>query len=67
MLDPTKDTEIDNDGNTLVLKNVSDSGTYWVVVSDGKYNATSNKVTVNIVKAEALLLSACLVDLWRNG
>ena len=52
VLDPTKDTEIDNDGNTLVLKNVSDSGTYWVVVSDGKYNATSNKVTVNIVKAE---------------
>ena len=52
VLDPTKDTEIDNDGNTLVLKNVSDSGTYWVVVSDGKYNATSNKVTVNIVKAD---------------
>ena len=46
-----KDTNIDNNGNTLVLKNVSDSGTYWVVVSDGKYNATSNKVTVNIVKA----------------
>ena len=52
MLNTTNDTKIDNDGNTLVLKNVSDSGTYWVVVSDGKYNATSNKVTVNIVKAE---------------
>ena len=43
VLDTTKDTNIDNNGNTLVLKNVSDSGTYWVVVSDGKDNATSNK------------------------
>ena len=32
---------------------MSDSGTYWVVASDSKNNnATSNKVTVNIVKAE---------------
>ena len=53
VLDTTNDTKIDNDGNTLVLKNVSDSGTYWVVVSDGKNNnATSNKVTVTIVKAD---------------
>ena len=53
VLDTTNDTKIDNDGNTLVLKNVSDSGTYWVVVSDGENNnATSNKVTVTIVKAE---------------
>ena len=42
-----------NDGNTLVLNNVSDSGTYWVVASDGENNnATSNKVTVTIVKAD---------------
>ena len=52
VLDTTKDTEIGKDGNTLVLKNVSDSGTYWVVVSDGKDNTTSNKVTVTIVKAD---------------
>ena len=53
MLNTTNDTKIDNDGNTLVLKNVSDSGTYWVVASDSKNNnATSNEVTVNIVKAE---------------
>ena len=53
VLDTTNDTKIANDGNTLVLKNVSDSGTYWVVVSDGKNNnATSNKVTVTIVKAD---------------
>ena len=53
VLDTTNDTKIDNDGNTLVLKNVSDSGTYWGVVSDGKNNnATSNKVTVTIVKAD---------------
>ena len=53
MLNTTNDTKIDNDGNTLVLKNVSDSGTYWVVVSDGENNnATSNKVTVTIVKAD---------------
>ena len=52
VLDTTNDTKIDNDGNTLVLKNVSDSGTYWVVVSDGKDNAASDKVTVTIVKAD---------------
>ena len=53
VLDPTKDTEIGKGGNTLVLKNVSEGGTYWVVVSDGENNnATSNKVTVTIVKAD---------------
>ena len=52
-LDTDKDTEIKNNSSTLVLNNVSDSGTYWVVASDSKNNnATSNKVTVNIVKAE---------------
>ena len=53
VLDTTKDTEIGKGGNTLVLNNVSDSGTYWVVASDGENNnATSNKVAVTIVKAE---------------
>ena len=52
-LDTDKDTKIKNNSSTLVLNNVSDSGTYWVVVSDGKNNnATSNKVTVTIVKAD---------------
>ena len=65
VLDTTKDTNIDNNGNTLVLKNVSDSGTYWVVVSDGKDNATSNKVTVTIVKADGTA-SVSLSD-WTYG
>ena len=65
VLDTTNDTKIDNDGNTLVLKNVSDSGTYWVVVSDGKDNATSNKVTVTIVKADGTA-SVSLSD-WTYG
>ena len=61
-----KDTNIDNNGNTLVLKNVSDSGTYWVVASDSKNNnATSNKVTVTIVKAEGTA-SVSLSD-WTYG
>ena len=65
VLDPTKDTKIGKNGNTLALKNVSDSGTYWVVVSDGKYNATSNYVTVTIVKADGTA-SVSLSD-WTYG
>ena len=44
---------------------MSDSGTYWVVVSDGKDNATSNKVTVTIVKADGTA-SVSLSD-WTYG
>ena len=65
VLDTTKDTNIDNNGNTLVLKNVSDSGTYWVVVSDGKETVTSNNVTVTIVKADGKA-SVSLSD-WTYG
>ena len=66
VLDPTKDAEIGKGGNTLVLKNVSDSGTYWVVVSDGENNnATSNKATVTIVKADGTA-SVSLSD-WTYG
>ena len=64
-LDTDKDTKIKNNSSTLVLKNVSDSGTYWVVVSDGRYNATSNKVTVTIVKADGTA-SVSLSD-WTYG
>lgn len=64
-LDTDKDTKIKNNSSTLVLKNVSDSGTYWVVVSDGKDNATSNKVTVTIVKADGTA-SVSLSD-WTYG
>ena len=46
-----KYTKIENNSSKLVLNNVPDSGTYWVVVSDGKDKATSNKVPVTIVKA----------------
>ena len=65
VLDPTKDTKIENNSSTLVRNNVSDSGTYWVVVSDGKDNATSNKVTVTIVKADGTA-SVSLSD-WTYG
>ena len=65
-LDTDKDTKIKNNSSTLVLNNVSDSGTYWVVASDSKNNnATSNKVTVNIVKAEGTA-SVSLSD-WTYG
>ena len=65
VLDTTKDTEIGKGGNTLVLNNVSDSGTYWVVVSDGRYNATSNKVTVTIVKADGT--ASVSLSNWTYG
>ena len=65
-LDTDKDTEIKNNSSTLVLNNVSDSGTYWVVVSDGKNNnATSNKVTVNIVKAKGT--ASVSLSNWTYG
>ena len=65
VLDTTNDTKIDNGDNTLALKNVSDSGTYWVVVSDGKDNATSNKVTVTITKAAGT--ASVSMDGWAYG
>ena len=65
-LDTDKDTEIKNNSSTLVLNNVSDSGTYWVVASDSKNNnATSNKVTVNIVKAEGT--ASVSLSNWTYG
>ena len=64
-LDAAKDTKINNDGNKLVLKNVLDSGTYWVVVGDGKETVTSNKVTVTIVKANGTA-SVSLAN-WTYG
>ena len=64
-LDTDKDTEIKNNSSTLVLNNVSDSGTYWVVVSDGKDNATSNKVTVTITKAAGT--ASVSMDGWAYG
>ena len=64
-LDTDKDTEIKNNSSTLVLNNVSDSGTYWVVVSDGKDNAASNKVTVTITKATGT--ASVSMDGWAYG
>ena len=64
-LDTAEDKKINNDGNKLVLKNVLDSGTYWVVVSDGKETVTSNNVTVTIVKADGKA-SVSLSD-WTYG
>ena len=65
-LDTDEDTEIKNNSSTLVLNNVSDSGTYWVVASDGENNnATSNKVAVTIVRANGTA-SVSLSD-WTYG
>ena len=49
-----QDTLIPNNGSNrsmLTLENVSDSGTYWVVVNDGSSTKTSNPVSVTIGKA----------------
>ena len=53
-LEFNQDTLIPNNGSNrsmLTLENVSDSGTYWVVVNDGSSTKTSNPVSVTIGKA----------------
>ncbi len=70
-LNTDKDTKINNDSNsnssTLVLNNVSDSGTYWVVVSDGKETVISNNVTVTIVKATPAVAISAAPDALTGG
>ena len=45
------DKQISNNKSTLELANVSDSGTYWVQVTDGISIKTSNAINVDITKA----------------
>ena len=52
ILDRSTDTSINNNGNVLVLNNVSESGTYWAVVIDDNSTRTSNSVSVTINKAD---------------
>ena len=46
------DKQINNNKCTLALTDVSDSGTYWVQVTDGSSIKTSNPVNVTITKAD---------------
>ena len=46
------DKQISNNKSTLELANVSDSGTYWVQVTDGISIKTSNAINVDITKAD---------------
>ena len=50
-LELNTDKQISNNKSTLELTNVSDSGTYWVQVTDGSSIKTSNPVNVTITKA----------------
>ena len=50
-LELNTDKQISNNKSTLELANVSDSGTYWVLVNDGSSTKTSNAINVTITKA----------------
>ena len=50
-LELDQDTQISNSSSTLVLNNVSESGTYWVQINDGAQTKISNSVSVTIEKA----------------
>ena len=50
-LELDQDTQISNNSSTLVLNNVSESGTYWVQINDGAQTKISNSVSVTIEKA----------------
>ena len=63
-----QDTLIPNNGSNrsmLTLENVSDSGTYWVVVNDGSSTKTSNPVNVTITKADGT--ASVSMDDWAYG
>ena len=51
-LELSADEQITNNKCTLALTDVSDSGTYWVLVNDGSSTKTSNPVNVTITKAD---------------
>ena len=51
-LELSTDKQINNNKCTLALTDVSDSGTYWVQVTDGSSIKTSNAINVDITKAD---------------
>ena len=65
ILDRSTDTSISNNGNTLVLNNVSESGTYWAVVIDDNSARTSNSVSVTINKANGT--ASVRLESWTYG
>ena len=65
MLDRSTDTSINNNGNVLVLNNVSESGTYWAVVIDDNSTRTSNSVSVTINKADGT--ASVRLESWAYG
>ena len=65
ILDRSTDTSINNNGNVLVLNNVSESGTYWAVVIDDNSTRTSNSVSVTINKADGT--ASVRLESWTYG
>ena len=65
ILDRSTDTSINNNGNVLVLNNVSESGTYWAVVLDDNSTRTSNSVSVTINKANGT--ASVRLESWAYG
>ena len=59
------DKQISNNKSTLELANVSDSGTYWVQVTDGSSIKTSNAINVDITKADGT--ASVSMDGWAYG
>ena len=51
-LELSTDKQINNNKRTLALTDVSDSGTYWVLVNDGNSTKTSNAINVAIDRAD---------------
>ncbi|MEE0230393.1 MAG: S-layer homology domain-containing protein [Peptococcaceae bacterium] len=51
-LELSADKQINNNKRTLALTDVSDSGTYWVLVNDGNSTKTSNAINVTIDRAD---------------
>ena len=64
-LELSTDKQINNNKCTLALTDVSDSGTYWVQVTDGNSIKTSNAINVDITKADGTA-SVSLSD-WTYG
>ena len=64
-LELNTDKQISNNKSTLELANVSDSGTYWVLVNDGSSTKTSNAVNVIITKADGT--ASVSMEGWTYG
>ena len=64
-LELNSDKQISNNKSTLELANVSDSGTYWVLVNDGSSTKTSNAINVTITKANGT--ASVSIEGWTYG